>query len=91
MGRSKLTTKKRFMAKLPAKYAGWIIPLLLSCLMSGTISFINLLMNMGFNTGFINQWLATWMFSWAIAYPVVLVFLPLVRRLTGLIVEMPPH
>ncbi|WP_420838596.1 DUF2798 domain-containing protein [Acinetobacter vivianii] len=59
--------------------------------MSGTLSFANLLMNLGFSTALINQWLSTWMVSWVIAYPLVLIFLPLVRRLTSLIVEMPPH
>ncbi|QER41185.1 DUF2798 domain-containing protein [Acinetobacter suaedae] len=59
--------------------------------MSGTISFINLSMNLGFPPGFIAKWLTTWMLSWAIAYPTVLVFLPLVRRLTALFVDIPPH
>lgn len=68
-------TKKAFFTKLPAKYAAWIMPLLLS----------------GLIDGFATKWLSTWLFSWLIAYPVVLVFLPLVRRLTSLIVEMPPH
>ncbi|GAB00193.1 MULTISPECIES: DUF2798 domain-containing protein [Acinetobacter] len=67
-------TKKPLFSKLPAKYAAWIIPLILSGLMSATLSFINLLMNIGL-----------------IAYPVVLIFLPLVRRLTSLIVDMTPQ
>ncbi|WP_227516943.1 DUF2798 domain-containing protein [Acinetobacter sp. YK3] len=86
-----MKTSKPFLRKLPAQYAAWIIPLILSCLMSGTLSFANLLMNLGFSTALINQWLSTWMVSWVIAYPLVLIFLPLVRRLTSLIVEMPPH
>ncbi len=77
--------------KLAAKHAAWIIPLLLSGLMSATLSFVNLLMHLGFSTALLSQWLGTWMMSWLIAYPVVLVFLPLVRRLTSLIVEMPSH
>ena len=84
-------TNKTFFAKLPARYAAWIMPLLLSGLMSATLSLVNLLMNVGLIDGFATKWLSTWLFSWLIAYPVVLVFLPLVRRLTSLIVEMPPH
>ncbi|OTG96505.1 DUF2798 domain-containing protein [Acinetobacter sp. ANC 3832] len=75
--------------KLPAQYAGWIMPLFLSGLMSGTISLINMLMNLGFVDGIFSKWLSIWMFSWAIAYPTVLIFLPLVRRITGLIVDIP--
>ncbi|WP_249884444.1 DUF2798 domain-containing protein [Acinetobacter baylyi] len=58
--------------------------------MSGTISFINLLIAMGFISGFIQKWFATWMVSWMIAYPIVLIFLPLVRRFTALFVDIPP-
>ena len=85
-------TKKNFFTKLPAKYAAWIMPLLLlSGLMSATLSLVNLLMNVGLIDGFATKWLSTWLFSWLIAYPVVLMFLPVVRRLTSFIVEMPPH
>ncbi|HBO71328.1 MAG TPA: DUF2798 domain-containing protein [Acinetobacter sp.] len=84
-------TKKPIFTKLPAKYAAWIIPLILSGLMSATLSFLNLLMNIGLIDGFTIKWLSTWLFSWLIAYPVVLIFLPLVRRLTSLIVDMTPQ
>ena len=83
-------TKKNFFTKLPAKYAAWIVPLL-SGLMSAILSLMNLLMNVGLIDGFTTKWLSTWLFSWLIAYPVVLMFLPVVRRLTSFIVEMPPH
>ena len=69
--------------KLPAKFAAWIMPLFLSCLM------INMLINVGLINGFWVKWLAAWMVSWAVAYPVVLIVLPLVRRLTAVFVDMP--
>ena len=75
--------------KLPAKYAG-VMPLLLSGLMSGTISMLNLWKNLGMIDGFLSKWFSIWLFSWAIAYPTVLIFLPIVRRLTGLIVDISP-
>ncbi|MHA3893147.1 DUF2798 domain-containing protein [Acinetobacter sp. GXMZU3951] len=77
--------------KLPAKFVGWVMPFFLSCLMSGIISFINMLRNLGWSDTFLSLWFSTWMMSWAIAYPVVLLMLPLVRRLTGVFVEMPPN
>ncbi|KAB1851877.1 DUF2798 domain-containing protein [Acinetobacter tandoii] len=77
--------------KLPAKFVGWVMPFFLSCLMSGIISFINMLRNLGWSDTFLSLWFSAWMMSWAIAYPVVLVMLPLVRKLTGLLVEMPPN
>ncbi|EPR89851.1 DUF2798 domain-containing protein [Acinetobacter haemolyticus] len=48
-------------------------------------------MNLGFIPEFVSKWFATWMLSWAIAYPTVLVCLPLVRRLTALFVDLPPQ
>ena len=76
--------------KLPAKYATWIMPLLLSCLMSAAISMFNLWKNLGVIDGFFSKWFPIWLLSWAIAYPTVLIFLPIVRRLTGLIVNLTP-
>lgn len=75
-----MNARKLSMTKLPAKYAAWIMSLLLSGLMSGTLSLINMLINLGLTTNFISHWLNAWMLSWLIAYPVVLIFLPLVRR-----------
>lgn len=60
--------------KLPAKYAGWIMPLILSALMSATISMINLWKNVGWFDGFFAKWFSVWLFSWMIAFPTVLIF-----------------
>lgn len=74
--------------KLPAKWALIIIPFILSCLMSGIISFINMLRTLGWIEGFISLWLHNWIISWAFAFPIVLLLLPFVRKLTGLLVDM---
>ena len=74
--------------KLPAKWALIIIPFILSCLMSGIISFINMLRTLGWIEGFISLWLHNWMISWAFAFPIVLLLLPFVRKLTSLLVDM---
>ncbi|OTG96724.1 hypothetical protein B9T24_08400 [Acinetobacter sp. ANC 4654] len=75
--------------KLPAKWATVVMPFILSCLMSGIISFINMLRNLGWIDGFISLWLHNWMISWAFAFPIVLAILPLVRKVTGKLVDMP--
>lgn len=74
--------------KLPAKWALIIVPFILSCLMSGIISMINMLRNLGWIDGFMPLWFHNWMISWAIAFPVVLTLLPVVRKFTGLLVDM---
>ncbi|MFH7765364.1 DUF2798 domain-containing protein [Acinetobacter sp. BSP-28] len=75
--------------KLPAKWATVIMPFMLSCLMSGIISFINMLRNLGWIDGFMNLWFHNWMISWAFAFPIVLTLLPFVRKLTGKLVDLP--
>nr|WP_180073347.1 MULTISPECIES: DUF2798 domain-containing protein [unclassified Acinetobacter] len=74
--------------KLAARWALIIVPFILSCLMSGIISFINMLRNLGWFEGFLTLWLHNWMISWAIAFPIVLILLPFVRKFTGLLVNM---
>lgn len=77
--------------KLPAKYAAWILPLLLSGLMSGIISFINTVKNLGWIENLGSIFFSAWMMSWMFAYPIVLIILPIVRKLTGLFVDMSPN
>ncbi|WP_151985024.1 DUF2798 domain-containing protein [Acinetobacter radioresistens] len=76
--------------KLPAACAAGIIPLILSCLMSGIISMINLLRSLGWVENFFHLWFCAWMLSWLAAFPAVLILLPLVRRIAGLLVDMTP-
>ncbi len=76
--------------KLPARWALAVVPFMLSCLMSGIISFVNMLRNLGWFEGFIALWIHNWMISWAIAFPIVVMLLPIVRKCAGLIVDMPP-
>ncbi|KGT47830.1 hypothetical protein GW12_11350 [Acinetobacter sp. HR7] len=48
-------------SKLAAKLALIIVPFILSCLMSGIISLINMLRNLGWMEGFLSLWLHNWM------------------------------
>ena len=74
--------------KLPMKWATVVMPFFLSCLMSGMVSLINLMLNVGLIEHFLTKWLSAWLISWVVAYPVVLIVLPLVRKLTGILVDM---
>lgn len=77
--------------KLPAKYAAIVMPFFLSGLMSGVVSIINMIKNMGWIDGFFHIWFSSWMLSWLIAFPGVLIVLPLVKKLTAMLVDLPPH
>ncbi|MCC6208354.1 MAG: DUF2798 domain-containing protein [Gammaproteobacteria bacterium] len=75
--------------KLPARYTGIVMPFLLSLLMSGIVSFVSTLHGMGMTHGLLHAWVGAWSWSWMIAFPAVLLVLPIVRALTRLLVETP--
>jgi hypothetical protein len=57
----------------------------MSFLMSGAITAINV----GMPAGFLGLWMHAWAYAFSIALPVILVVAPLVRHLTGRLVEAP--
>ncbi|WP_180074854.1 MULTISPECIES: DUF2798 domain-containing protein [unclassified Acinetobacter] len=84
--------KKSFFKEIPkihAKHLSWLMPLFLSALMSGSLSCFNLIINKGLVEGFILKWFSSWMLSWGVAYPLILIFIPFVRRFLMLIVKDP--
>jgi hypothetical protein len=76
--------------KLPARYHGIVMPLILSLLMTCVVSFISTWRSVGFVAGFTKLWLGAWALSWLVAFPLLLVVLPLARVATSWWVEDPP-
>ncbi|MCH1930726.1 DUF2798 domain-containing protein [Shewanella sp. A25] len=76
-------------AKLHAKYANIVMPFFLSILMSCIVSGISTLNGVGTSPQFIDLWLSAWFISWIVAFPTLLLVLPLVRKLTAAFVELP--
>jgi hypothetical protein len=75
------------MPKLPPKYAAIVLPLLLSILMTFLVSFVSTLRSVGLAPDLIRVWLGAWALSWVVAFPTLLMVLPLVRRATFAIVR----
>ena len=73
--------------KLPARYATLVMPLLLSILMTSIVSMISTLRAVGIVPGLLQLWLSAWGLSWLVAFPTLLIVLPVVRRLTAAIVD----
>ncbi|ARQ00076.1 DUF2798 domain-containing protein [Pseudorhodoplanes sinuspersici] len=73
--------------KLPARYANIMMPLVLSVLMTFIVSAISTLKSLGLSPAFARTWLMAWGLSWLVAFPTLLVVLPLVRRIVALVVE----
>jgi hypothetical protein len=77
----------KILRKLPARYAGIVMPFFLSVLMTCVISMISTLRGVGWGDAFLEVWPSSWGLSWVVSFPVLLVVLPIVRRLTALIVQ----
>ncbi|ATO18296.1 hypothetical protein BS636_00700 [Acinetobacter sp. LoGeW2-3] len=75
--------------KFHPKHLSWLMPLILSGIMSGAISCFNMFINKGWSDQFISLWLHAWSMSWLMAFPLILVVLPLVRNFLMKFVEMP--
>jgi hypothetical protein len=75
--------------KLPGRFAGLVMPLFLSIFMTCIISLVSTLHGIGPAPGFVDVWLGAWRLSWVIAYPTLLLVLPLVRRATAVVVDLP--
>ena len=73
--------------KLPARFAGLVMPLLLSILMTCVVSMISTLNGIGAAPDFLSKWLSAWLVSWLVAFPVLLMALPVVRRMTAMLVR----
>lgn len=72
--------------KLPARYAPVVMPLVLSILMTAVVSIISTLKSLGPTPLFLATWPAAWGLSWLVAFPTLLVVLPLVRRIVAFVV-----
>ncbi len=72
-----------FPAKFQAIIFAFIMSGFMAFLMSGILTFINL----GWFDGFIGAWLRAYLYAHACAFPLVFVFAPLSRRITGRLIK----
>ena len=73
--------------KLPARYGSLVMPLLLSILMTCIVSLISTFNGIGLTPDFASKWLRAWGISWLVAFPVLLLALPVVRKATAALVH----
>ena len=75
--------------KFHPKHMTWLMPLILSGIMSGAISCYNMILNRGLSDGFMAVWLPAWGKSWLLAFPLILIVLPIVRNTLLKFVDVP--
>lgn len=77
------------MKKLPARWNTLAIPFVLSIFMSCIVSFIATFRALGFSHDLVTGWMKAWGISWVVAFPTLLLVLPMVRKIVALFVEPP--
>lgn len=75
--------------RLPARYGAVAMPLVLSLLMTSVVSAVTTIRSLGLTIESLALWPSAWGLSWVVAFPILLILLPVVRRIVGLIVESP--
>ncbi|MBU0799791.1 MAG: DUF2798 domain-containing protein [Alphaproteobacteria bacterium] len=75
--------------KLPARTLPLALPFVISIIMSCVVSGVATFHNIGLPADFIASWMSAWVFSWVIAFPTLLVVMPVARRIVFLFVENP--
>lgn len=81
------TPKKSY--RLPTKALVLLVPFILSFAMSCIVSLISTLIGFGLSGFVFGEWFFSWMASWAIAFPSVLILLPIARKIALLFVHPP--
>lgn len=66
-----------------------VTPFFLSVLMTFVVSGISTLKALGPTAEFLQTWPLSWALSWIVAFPTLLLVLPVVRRLVALVVAPP--
>jgi hypothetical protein len=72
--------------KLPASYMRFVLPLVISIIMSCIVSGVSTLRSVGLGPEMLHLWPGNWLVSWMIAFPVLLLVMPVARRIAGLFV-----
>jgi hypothetical protein len=75
--------------KLPARAAPVVQGLLLTLLMTFVVSGVSTLWALGPTTEVLRRWPEAWGMSWVVAFPTMLVVMPLVRRVVVRLVAAP--
>ena len=82
-----MTPARPLFRRLPARYGALVMPFILTAMMTCVISGISTVNALGFTALVLRDWPRAWSMSWIVAYPTILVVLPVVRRLTAMVVD----
>ena len=72
--------------KIPGRYKKLVPPFFISLFMTCVVSLISTIKSIGFSSEIVQHWPLAWLYSWLVAFPVLLIVLPLVHKLTARVV-----
>lgn len=73
--------------KLPNRYTAIVLPFLLSIIMTFVVSMVSTLRSLGLEEFSLYVWMSAWVISWLIAFPTLFLVLPVVRKITAILVQ----
>jgi hypothetical protein len=87
--REGMSSMTRVSRRLPARYGTVLMPLLISIIMTFIVSGISTLKALGPTIEALRSWPAAWGISWLVAFPTLMLVLPVVRRILARVLA--PH
>jgi hypothetical protein len=74
--------------KLPSRYGRYVMPLILTFLMTFAVAGISTWIAVeSLSVFFLKSWMKSWMVSWVIAFPAMVMLMPVTQHLVALIVR----
>ena len=73
--------------KIPKKHEMKVVMIVMVFVMTTVLSFVSTVKNIGFTHLFVVNWLKSWAFSFIIAFPLVLLIMPIIRKTVSKFVE----
>jgi Protein of unknown function (DUF2798) len=89
-----MSKKTRWRGRIPKRFAPFLFPLLLSGFMTFLITGISMTRVLGIDTlvnnpgNFLQIWMKAYLSSWLIAYPILLLVIPVVRRVVDWLTDV---
>jgi len=69
------------------KYQQLVFAFFMALLMSCIMSFVISTFNIGFVNNILSIWLKAWGFAFVVAFPAILLVIPVVRKMMGLVIK----
>jgi len=78
------------MSWIPHRHAGRLLAFFTSLIMSFIMSMVITFINLGWVDGFLQLWMHAWLTSFLVAFPTILLVLPIARNLVEMVTARPP-